>query len=333
MPDSSLEAFTSGNFPDQLASCESTSKAGTDEYGTPRWLIDRLLDTIPPKLLTGGKFSLDPASGAEPTPVAAQRYTKSDDGLTQSWRGPHVKSIYLNPPYSNPAPFLKRLEQSVDPNDPQAATIGIALTKSDTSTKWFQNHIAPKATVVCFLNDRLSFHGENNDAAFPNVLSIFGTPPQSLLSTLSELGTAYTQSELTSAATQQRLDDLNKTDRATTVVPTTPQTDTPLKVVGPHDALRVTFNTTSLGARNTTVPESAQVSVLPGTKEIDPKSDKITIDAIGCSQAGDDVCIRFQYSPTTASRVEASIATGKGYWEVATVKQLILFDSPRNSTP
>ncbi|QLH82117.1 hypothetical protein HZS54_11110 [Halosimplex pelagicum] len=103
----------------------------SDEYGTPRWLIRRLQEA----LVGSGRtlFDLDPTSGAEPLQIAEMRYTKQDDGLQQPWALPAVNTIYLNPPYSDPEPFLRKLKQIIDPDDPDAPSLGISLTKSDTS--------------------------------------------------------------------------------------------------------------------------------------------------------------------------------------------------------
>lgn len=44
----------------------------------------------------GGEFDLNAASGCEPSPIAANRDTEAEDGLSQPWIG----NTYCNPPYS-----------------------------------------------------------------------------------------------------------------------------------------------------------------------------------------------------------------------------------------
>ena len=68
----------------------------SDECYTPKSLFD-LLDI---------EFDLDPAScPPELSAVPAARiYTVEDDGLSQPWEG----RVWLNPPYSNPTPWVRR---------------------------------------------------------------------------------------------------------------------------------------------------------------------------------------------------------------------------------
>ena len=73
-----------------------TEGATSDECYTPRSLFDQL----------DIEFDLDPAScPKELSSVPARRiYTIEDDGLSQPWQG----RVWLNPPYSNPTPWVDR---------------------------------------------------------------------------------------------------------------------------------------------------------------------------------------------------------------------------------
>lgn len=74
------------------------SRSSDDEWYTPSWLFDAL----------GLRFNIDVASPADREHVAvpAKRwYTESDDGLAQPWRG----LVFCNPPYSNAAPWARRM--------------------------------------------------------------------------------------------------------------------------------------------------------------------------------------------------------------------------------
>ena len=68
----------------------------SDECYTPRSLFDQL----------DIEFDLDPAScQKELSAVPARRiFTVEDDGLSQPWEG----RVWLNPPYSKPAPWVDR---------------------------------------------------------------------------------------------------------------------------------------------------------------------------------------------------------------------------------
>lgn len=311
----------SDTAPTQMEKEDSSDSGGSDEYGTPRWLIRRLTDHQ--------TFDLDPAAGAEPIPIADQRFTKTDDGLSQSWTGSDINSIYLNPPYSDPGPFLQKLKHAVDPSDPDAATYGISLTKSDTSTGWFHNHIV-EATVLCFLDTRLKFYGGGDDAKFPNVLSVFGEPPEQLLDTLADLGELYSQVEVNAALEQQCLDDL-LTDggAAATAIPMSAPSGSgvqnkyaSLDFVSPYDEIELTFDTDSLAVRGTDIPERVRVTVLPGGKEIETDSGSIVIDTAGQTEDGTDICARLRNSAEIVSHLEVSMAVGMGGWNLVTPKNV-----------
>lgn len=68
----------------------------SDEYYTPKWIFDAI----------GLDFDLDvcaPQEGPLHTP-AAKWYSAADDGLVQPWFG----RVWMNPPYSNPTPWIDR---------------------------------------------------------------------------------------------------------------------------------------------------------------------------------------------------------------------------------
>lgn len=98
-----------------------------------------------------GGIDLDPATKPS-NPTGADRfYTKDDDGLTQPWAG----RVYLNPPYSKPAPFLLRLIESYRAG---LVTEAIALCKQGVlSNKGTCKPIAETAAAVCLWQGRLNF--------------------------------------------------------------------------------------------------------------------------------------------------------------------------------
>jgi hypothetical protein len=66
------------------------------------------------------------------------------DGLSETWNG----RIWLNPPYSNPAPWLEKL--SIHNN-------GIALVLNSTDTGWMHDFVFNKAYGILFLKGRPKF--------------------------------------------------------------------------------------------------------------------------------------------------------------------------------
>ena len=68
----------------------------SDDYYTPKHIFDLLNLT----------FDLDVAAPPNGAPfVPCKKYlTQADDGLTSKWHG----SVWMNPPYSNPTPWVSR---------------------------------------------------------------------------------------------------------------------------------------------------------------------------------------------------------------------------------
>jgi hypothetical protein len=89
--------------------------ATSDDYYTPPWVFEAL----------GLEFDLDPCSPPELIPwiPVKERYTLADDGLVQPWHG----RVWLNPPYSNPTPWMELFREHGN---------GVALIPSSKGA-WF----------------------------------------------------------------------------------------------------------------------------------------------------------------------------------------------------
>ena len=67
-----------------------------------------------------------------------------EDGLISDWNG----RVWLNPPYSNPLPFIKKLSEHGN---------GIALVLNSTDSKWFQDYGLKSADGIFLLKGRPKF--------------------------------------------------------------------------------------------------------------------------------------------------------------------------------
>lgn len=133
----------------------------TDEWSSPKELVEPIDAAI-------GGFDLDPCSGAEQSPFAANTYTKSDDGLSQSWQG----RVWVNPPYSGVGDWVDKATNC------EAETV-VFLCKGDSSTNWWHRALE-SATCVLAIDHRLSFGDGDSAAPFASHIFVFGDCPESL---------------------------------------------------------------------------------------------------------------------------------------------------------
>jgi ParB family chromosome partitioning protein len=106
-----------------------------------------------------GDIDLDPASSdAAQEVVEARRfyYSKSDDGLSQEWRG----RVWLNPPYSAQLvrAFVDKLRAEYEADNISHALL---LVNNATDTQWFQELLS--RYPVCFTRGRVKFWGPDKE--------------------------------------------------------------------------------------------------------------------------------------------------------------------------
>jgi ParB family chromosome partitioning protein len=106
----------------------SSGDAGSDEWHTPApWL--RAAEAA-----FGEAIDLDPCScaAAQGNVRAARYFTRADDGLRQPWV---ARTCWLNPPYSNPLPWVQRALAAYD-----AGAVGqlLVLTNASFDPEWAQ---------------------------------------------------------------------------------------------------------------------------------------------------------------------------------------------------
>jgi hypothetical protein len=129
----------------------------TDDWHTPPHIVEAL----------GLEFDLDPCGPPGGVPWLPVRRTISlpDDGLAMPWEG----RVWLNPPYSNPAPWMERMALHGN---------GVALIFNRSDTSWYQQWV-PAGSALCQVAGRLRFHrpGEGpskEPAPAPSVLVSYG---------------------------------------------------------------------------------------------------------------------------------------------------------------
>ena len=115
----------------------------SDEWTTP-------LDIVAEYAREFGPFDLDPC--ATSTSARAPRFfTKADNGLVRHWVG----RVWLNAPYSNPAPWLWK---AIHETRRGRASVVVALLPSTTDAAWFHDLVLPRADVR-FRRGRIRFLG------------------------------------------------------------------------------------------------------------------------------------------------------------------------------
>lgn len=136
----------------------STTSAA-DEYYTPKLLLEMVTKCI-------GPIDLDPCSNSheEPNVPAYEHYTKEDDGLMQDW----YRTVFLNPPYSKPEPWLRKLIAEYKAGKVEKA---IALVPVDTSTGWFQLLLD---YPICLISLPWKFIGNQSRARCASALVYLG---------------------------------------------------------------------------------------------------------------------------------------------------------------
>lgn len=200
---------------------EKEIESESDERATPLWLIQLLHSAL------GGLFDLDPCSGAEPehAPIASTRFTKQINGLQQSWAG--YDTVYVNPPYSDLRSWLAKIVSEISRPDPDSPEIILCLLPSYSSSSGaFQNY-AREASYISFIDTRLTFQGQNNQAFFSSLLVVFGDLDEEsdLARALDDRGTLYSRAEIAAAQDNGELQRL-LTDGGTASIPPTSQSFT-----------------------------------------------------------------------------------------------------------
>lgn len=180
----------------------------SDDWFTPPELADSIRDFL------GGDIDLDPCASPHAYVNARVQWTKADDGLSLPWVGTiqvgetnerHddlvvIRNRFVNPPYSNPGPWLQRLADMHNEDAARwrggvgAMDVGagdsVALVKADASTKAWRH--AWTADAVLFFARRVQFvrHGSTvrASAPFPSALLYWGPHAEGFDAWFADLG-------------------------------------------------------------------------------------------------------------------------------------------------
>lgn len=118
----------------------SISHSSDDDWSTPKWLLE---------LLFPDGFYFDPC------PINPDGLRRSD-GMG-AW--PSDRPVFLNPPYSDPAPWLKRASEHPGPM--------VCLVRCDPSASWWSYSEGFKVTLI---GQRLRFGKSERAAPFASAV-------------------------------------------------------------------------------------------------------------------------------------------------------------------
>ena len=144
-------------------------ESDSDQRYTPQKWIDVVVKVL-------GGIHLDPTSDPTRRVPAIWHITEADNCLALDWEIACddfcPSTIFMNPPYSDSAPFLARLTEYLEGN-PNA--IAITLTKegaafNQKTQPYFRSH----CRALCLPNGRVSFLSPGGAMGSPNFDVVFG---------------------------------------------------------------------------------------------------------------------------------------------------------------
>lgn len=122
-----------------------------DSWRTPNTKDQPVVDLV--KKALGGSIWLDPCSGSSSNIPASVRYYKDDDGLAQhqTWS----KSVFINPPFSDPYPWVERCCMETARGNVSAA---VMLLKAGVVSNVGTGELINKyASALCYWRGRINF--------------------------------------------------------------------------------------------------------------------------------------------------------------------------------
>jgi phage N-6-adenine-methyltransferase len=170
-------AFPQTNSKTSLKETSVSNK--TDCWYTPPSIVELVIQVL-------GEINLDPCADDGRHIAATKHYTFDDNGLEQPWCG----KIYMNPPYSHPGLWMKKLELEFETGNVDEA---IALVPAATDTNWLSPVL--KTQPVCFWKGRIKFLGQDYQpklsARQSHVLVYWGNNWQKFREVFEDYGVVY----------------------------------------------------------------------------------------------------------------------------------------------
>ncbi|BAY86047.1 C-5 cytosine-specific DNA methylase [Calothrix parasitica NIES-267] len=169
-------------FPEKncTTSIKETARSNkTDCWYTPPSIIELVIQVL-------GEINLDPCADDGQHIPAGKHYTFDDNGLEQPWFG----KVYMNPPYSHPGVWMKKLQLEFSTCNVDEA---IALVPAATDTNWLSPVL--KTQPVCFWKGRIKFLGQDyqpkSSARQSHVLVYWGNNWQKFREVFEDYGVVY----------------------------------------------------------------------------------------------------------------------------------------------
>jgi len=137
----------------------ATPPKDPDGWRTPNTKDQPIVDLV--KKALGGQIWLDPCSGSITNNIpCAVRYFKDDNGLAQhqTWS----KTVFINPPFSDPLPWVERCCFEIARGNVSAA---VMLLKSGTISNLKTGELINKyASAICHWRGRINFLNDEGNA-------------------------------------------------------------------------------------------------------------------------------------------------------------------------
>lgn len=120
----------------------------TDQWVTPRWVVDGLMAFAVSRGVE--RTRIIDVCASDDNYRFTPYITTADDTLVTPWG--QNSTCWMNPPYSNPMPFIEKAVLEMDNGNST-----IALLKNDCSTKWFSYAVKHASDIVFITDGRVGF--------------------------------------------------------------------------------------------------------------------------------------------------------------------------------